>query len=105
MDIVKRIDELMAVRGWSKYRLAKATDISQATISNIFKRNNSPTLPTLQILCDAFGITLVEFFSVEGHQAELTLEQQRLLTVWAAMSEQQRTSLLILLETCILDRA
>jgi len=42
-----RIRQLMAERGWTIYRLAQESGLSQTTISNIFKRNNQPSLPTV----------------------------------------------------------
>ncbi len=53
-----RIRQLMAERGWTIYRLAQESGLSQTTISNIFKRNNQPSLPTVNAICDACGITL-----------------------------------------------
>ena len=38
-----RIRQLMAERGWTIYRLAQESGLSQTTISNIFKRNNQPS--------------------------------------------------------------
>ena len=36
----QRIRQLMDERGWTIYRLAQESKLSQTTISNIFKRNN-----------------------------------------------------------------
>ena len=58
MDAQKRIKQLMEERGWTDYRLAKEANLSHSTITNVFKRNNAPTLPTLEVICSAFGITL-----------------------------------------------
>lgn len=58
-----RIRQLMAERGWTIYRLAQESKLSQTTISNIFKRNNQPSLPTVNAICDACGITLAQFFT------------------------------------------
>ncbi len=58
MDTQKRIRELMAERGWTDYRLAKEANLSHSTVTNMFNRNNAPTLPTLEAVCQAFGITL-----------------------------------------------
>ena len=41
-----RIRQLMAERGWTIYRLAQESGLSQTTISNIFKRNNQPPYNT-----------------------------------------------------------
>ena len=66
MDIQQHIKELMAERGWTNYRLGKEASLSHSTITNLFKRNNAPTIPTLEAVCRAFGITLSQFFS-EGN--------------------------------------
>ncbi len=71
MNIQVRLKNLMKERGWSEYRLAKEAKISQTTITNLFKRNNLPTLPTLEAICTAFDITLAQFF-IEEDLIELT---------------------------------
>ena len=43
----QRIRQLMDERGWTIYRLAQESKLSQTTISNIFKRNNQPSIPTV----------------------------------------------------------
>ena len=62
LDARERIQQLMQERNWTIYRLAKESGLSQTTISNIFKRNNEPSIPTLKRLCGAFGITMSQFF-------------------------------------------
>ncbi|MCB6477563.1 helix-turn-helix transcriptional regulator [Emergencia timonensis] len=98
MNIIKKIKELMEERRWSEYRLSKESGLSQSTIRNLFTRNNLPTFQTLEAICDAFGITLAQFFS-EGSAVELTEEQQMLLKKWAAISKDQQQALLVLLDT------
>ena len=58
MDAKQRIRELMAQRQWSEYRLAIASGLSQSTIANIFSRNTTPSITTLESICSAFGISL-----------------------------------------------
>ncbi len=94
MNALERIRQLMEERGWSDYRLSKESGVFQSTISNLFKRNNLPTLPTLEAICGAFGITLAQFFSEEGEPIVLTKEQKTLLSKWAALSERQKNILL-----------
>ena len=60
MDVIQRLRDMMTERQWSEYRLAKEAQLSQSTISNIFHRNTIPSIPTLQTICDAFGISLFE---------------------------------------------
>ena len=62
MDILKRIDDLRKERGWSMYRLADEAGITQSTIANMFSRKTLPSISTLQEICQAFNISLSEFF-------------------------------------------
>ena len=59
MDILKKINQLRINRNWSVYRLP------QSTITNMFNRETLPSIVTLQSICNAFGITLSEFFEEE----------------------------------------
>ena len=90
LDVQQHIRELMEERGWSEYKLAKMANLPQSTISNLFKRNNVPTLYTLEAICKAFGMTLAQFFS-EGK------EQRALFAKWATLSEEQKRVLLELI--------
>ena len=63
MDTKKRIKELMDERGWTVFELAKRSGLAQTTISNMWRRNTEPTIPSLCALCNGFGITLSLFFA------------------------------------------
>ncbi|WP_325217943.1 helix-turn-helix transcriptional regulator [uncultured Oscillibacter sp.] len=67
LDAQKQIKKLMEERSWTDYRLAKESGLSHSTVTNMFDRNNTPTLPTLEAVCRAFGITLAQFFQRETH--------------------------------------
>ena len=60
-DVIQHIQDLCKERSWTYYRLAKEADIPYSTLNNMVNRTNIPTIPTLQKLCDAFGITLAAF--------------------------------------------
>ena len=91
----------MDERGWSEYRLAKEADLSQSTIANVFKRNNAPTLPTLEAVCRAFGITMAQFFAQEDEPIQLTAEQKDLFVKWATLTDEQKRVLLELMQTML----
>lgn len=99
MDAQKRIRQLMEEHGWSEYRLSKESKLSQSTIANVFKRNNAPTLPTLEAICKVFGITLPQFFSEGSDPIELTEEQKELFKRWNNLSNEQKKLLLDLMNT------
>ncbi|MCL2521245.1 MAG: helix-turn-helix transcriptional regulator [Erysipelotrichales bacterium] len=63
MDIIERIFNLMNENNWSTYELSLHSNLTQSTISSMFRRKSDPTLSTLIKICNAFNITLSEFFS------------------------------------------
>ena len=89
MDAKARIKELMEERGWSEYRLAIASGLSQSTVANIFNRNTTPSVATLESVCNGFGITLAQFFA-EGDMVELTEEQKEMFAAWSALTREQK---------------
>lgn len=89
----------MVERNWSDYRLAKEAKLSHSTVTNMFNRNNAPTLPTLEAVCDAFGITLAQFFADGEESYKLTEEQQLLFARWSSLTEKQKQLLLDLMST------
>lgn len=99
MDIQKRIKQLMDERNWTDYRLAKAAGLSHSTVTNMFNRNNAPTFPTLEAVCQAFGITLAQFFSEGNEAVQLTEEQRTLFSIWSTLNEEQKKALLQLMNT------
>ena len=65
----------------------------------MFKRNNFPTISTLEAICNAFDITIARFFiDMEGHPI-LTPEQTQLLSKWDRLPNQQKQALLALMDT------
>ena len=98
MNVNQKIKHLANSRGWSEYRLAKESGLASSTIANIYHRDTIPSIPTLEILCKAFGITLAQFFS-EGAPVHLTKEQAQLLDCYSALNPAQRDIMLKLLKT------
>ena len=89
MDTKQRIADLVKERGWSNYELAKRSGVQLTTIQNMYHRNYEPTIPTLQALCKALGISLSQFFA-EGDLVDITEEQRDLLTMWSRLSDEQK---------------
>ena len=99
MDVIERIKELAKKRGWSQYRLAHEADLSMSTISNIFSRGTTPNVATLEILCDAFGITLAQFFTYEEDYFSVNSQQRRMLEYFGKLSGAQQEKLLEFLDS------
>ncbi|WP_409967789.1 helix-turn-helix transcriptional regulator [Bengtsoniella intestinalis] len=98
MDVLQKIKSLMAERQWTEYRLAKNANLSQSTIKNIFQRNNVPTVATIEKLCDAFGITLSQFFATNDDLVSLKDADVELLKHWSKLSDEQKESFLNVLK-------
>ena len=87
MDCLLRIKELLNERKWSMYQLSQRSNIPQSTLSNLFLRNNAPTLPTLEKICEALGMTLAEFF---GSAPDLPDEEADVIREWRLLAPQKQ---------------
>ena len=77
-DALDRITQLREERGWSQYRVAKESGIPQSTLATMFAKGSSPSVDTVEQLCDAFDITLVEFFDMSSlYTVDTKLAAQR----------------------------
>ena len=94
MEVYHRIWQLLKQRNWSLYRLSKEAGLSQSTITHALKRGNSPSIPTLEAICRALGMTLAQFFSNGEAKMELTQEQAMLISKWNTLSREQKDALL-----------
>ena len=90
MDVIKRIDSLMKERHWTDYKLSIESGLSSSTIANIHRRHTIPSIPTLEAICDAFGITLSQFFNENHSNVQLNKEQQELFDIWVSLTENQK---------------
>ena len=61
MDTNLKLEKLLQEKGWTKYRLAKESRLSESTIINMFARNTVPTIASLEVICKAFKITMSQF--------------------------------------------
>ena len=89
MNVLERLEVLMKQQGWTVYRLAKESGLSQSTLSHVFRKDSEPTISTLETLCRTFGITMSQFFS-DGESVSLTDEQKCLLAKWGTLNSEQK---------------
>lgn len=100
MDVLARIDELREARGWSEYQLSVESGLTQSTISSWYRKNMLPTLPSLERICDAFGISLSQFFMEQTDEAiTLSEQQKKLLQYTIRLESEQLDALLNFLQT------
>ncbi|MBQ2650070.1 MAG: helix-turn-helix transcriptional regulator [Clostridia bacterium] len=97
-DILTAITTYREERGWTEYQLAEHSGLPQSTISSWYRKNMVPTIPSLEKICVAFGITLSQLFAEGDTMVSLTESQQKLLDRWARLSEEQQAVVFALID-------
>ena len=97
MDINKKIEKLRFQRGWSMYELAQEAGITQSTLTSMIKRGNPPKIDTLSCICEAFGITLAQFFMEDEELEILSKEEKELVALFRKLPDNKQQSLIDLL--------
>ncbi len=97
-DILSAITAYREERGWTEYQLAERSGLPQSTISSWYRKNMIPTLPSLEKICAAFGITLSQLFDEGEERVALTPSQKKLLEQWSRLSSRQQEAVFSLIE-------
>ena len=72
--VKNRLLTLCEERRMSIHKLAMESAVAPSTIKNIlYGKSQNPGIVTLKMLCDGFGITLIEFFNTDEFK---NLEQE-----------------------------
>lgn len=101
MNIMERIDDLCRQHSMSKYRLSQITGISQSAFSKMARQQSSLSLETIQRICDAFGISLAQFFSCSEEYPDLTDQQRKLIQYWTMLDQKRRDYALLMIEKLV----
>ena len=100
MDVLERITEMRKARHWTEYQLAEKSGLTQSTISSWYRKGMLPTIPSLMKICDAFGISVSQFFLDDNSQAVLLNDRQTaLLAASDKLNTKQYEALLTFLKT------
>ena len=90
MDIIKRIDSLREERGWSEYKLREEAQLSSSTLSNMHKRGTLPSMTSIESICNAFGITLSQFFNEDENNLVLSEVETELLLSYRKLNKRDK---------------
>ncbi|MDO4755054.1 MAG: helix-turn-helix transcriptional regulator [Parabacteroides sp.] len=85
--IIETIEQILRDKNFSRYKLARASGISQSSIANLLNRRNVPSIASLEKICDGLGITLAQFFSYGGEMPDLSASQKALLDTWNSLND------------------
>lgn len=98
MNINEKIEKLRFDRGWSMYELAQEAGITQSTLASMIKRGNPPKIDTLSCICEAFGMSLSQFFMEDEQLEILSGVEKELVASFRKLSEDKQMALLELLK-------
>lgn len=98
-DILAEITRYRERRGWTEYQLAERSGLPQSTISSWYRRKMMPSLPSLEKVCGALGITLSQLLAEDEKTAVLSPREQELLRRWSRLNDAQKQALLDLMDT------
>ena len=64
--VKNRILQLLGEKNMSIHKLAMESAVAPSSIKNIlYGKSQNPGITTIKMLCDGFGITLIEFFDTK----------------------------------------
>lgn len=94
MDILEKITHMRLEKGWSEYELAERAELTQSTISSWYRKNLIPSIPSLEHICNAFGITLSQFFlDCDCFSGNISEKQMDILKRWSKLTKEQQNKL------------
>ena len=96
--INQKILFLSQEREWSTYELAQRADITHSTLNSSINRDTPPKIDTLERICDAFGITLAQFFLEDEQMEILSAEEKELIARFRRMPPEKQRALLDFLQ-------
>ena len=98
IDVLQTSTEYREARGWTEYQLAEKSGLPQSTISSWYRKGMVPTIPSLEKICTAFGITLSQLFAGDDDAVLLTPAQKKLLERWSCLDEGQQDAIFQLID-------
>lgn len=102
-NVLETIAFYRDARKWSLYDLAIHAEMKSTTISTWYNEDTIPSIPSLVKICDAFQISLSEFFAkAEGSESTpvvLTPQQMQVIDRWSVLRPDQQEAVLNLLNT------
>lgn len=99
INVLNRITELREERNWTEYQLAEKSGLTQSTISSWYRKDMLPSIPSLSKICEAYGITMSQFFLENNSEAILLTEKQlALISATRKFNQEQLDALLLFLK-------
>ncbi|MGN0158088.1 MAG: helix-turn-helix domain-containing protein [Brotaphodocola sp.] len=84
--VLKKIEQLMELWGYTKYQLAKLSGISQSTLTTIFTKRSTMSIKNLNKICSAFHMSLSDFFKLTEEGAERMDQEEFPVLIWEQLA-------------------
>lgn len=95
INVLERITELREQKNWTEYQLAEHSGLTQSTISSWYRKDILPTLPSLERICEAFGISISQFFEDTSNEISIINPRQKQLLERASKLDNEQYDALI----------
>ena len=92
--VIDKIDSLRVEHSYSIYELAKRADVSHNTLKKLYKRETTPTVYTIYRLCQAFNMSLEDFFRFDSTKGAVSMQEMELLENLRKLSPKAKLALL-----------
>lgn len=97
MNISGRIQTLLEERNWSPYMLSKLSGLDPSAVRKYVTSETLPSIESLEAMCNAFGISMAQFF-LDGNLMDVSDEQRQLLIQWSRLTSVQKQLFLDLMK-------
>lgn len=88
--VANRIVDLLNKNGITRYQLSQKTGISQTALKGLVNMEHTPTLHTIEKICEGFNMSYVQFFASGEDSVELSDDQREVLGLWESLSAEER---------------
>lgn len=100
IDVLEQITYYRKQKNWTEYQLAEKAGMTQSTISSWYRKSMIPSIPSLEKICRAFGITLSQFFAEDtDNNFSLTPIQKSFLQEIGHLTDAQQAALIEFLKS------
>lgn len=83
------------------YKLAEESGLTQSTITNMFARGTIPSIATLSRICDAFKISLSDFFCEEDKVRYLSKSESVLIRNFRMLNQNEKQAVNVMIKSLI----
>jgi transcriptional regulator with XRE-family HTH domain len=100
MILAEKIIKLRKQKGWTMYKLAEESMVTQSTLANMYARNTLPSITTLINICNGLGVSLSEFFC-ETNIDKNRINSEKFVVLYNKLTDNQQKAVLTLMQNLI----